>query len=242
MKNLLVLYFILLFLGANSQNTSNDSLLVEYLNLIHRYDSLQQKLNSIDSLTNLLYESHTKLDTGRMTNEMYDSIVELNNNFWNEVLELNNREAFPQGKPVDRKYYRTTGYGIKTHPIYRSKVFHKGIDIPAKKGTEIIATFSGIFDSEEKLSNSCGKHVIIKNENVMAVFSHLDSLYVSPGEFIKKGQVLGIVGSSGRSTKNHLHYEILINGKNVNPIFTIFEELDKAEIELIFFNNNMSMD
>ena len=95
---------------------------------------------------------------------------------------------------------------------------HNGIDIPAPHGTPIYATADGIVGRAQRLGGY-GNYVEVEHGNAIQTrYGHMSSYIVTPGQQVKKGQILGYVGSTGRSTGNHLHYEVRIEGAPVNPM------------------------
>lgn len=103
----------------------------------------------------------------------------------------------------------------------RSSHYHQGIDIACDKGTPIYAAMAGTV-SVAKNSGSYGKHIMINHgNNVVTVYAHCSALYVSVGDKVAKGEQIAAVGSTGRSTGNHLHFEVRINGKQYNPMYYV---------------------
>jgi murein DD-endopeptidase MepM/ murein hydrolase activator NlpD len=115
----------------------------------------------------------------------------------------------------------SASYGPILDPFTKEKRFHKGIDIAAPKRTDVLAAAAGIVDSvriEHISGQGPGKLVIISHEHGLTTkYTQLDTIYVEKGQSVDKGQIIAGVGSSGRSTGPHLHFELLENGENVNP-------------------------
>jgi murein DD-endopeptidase MepM/ murein hydrolase activator NlpD len=112
----------------------------------------------------------------------------------------------------------TSSYGMRTHPVLGGRRRHKGVDLAAPKGTPIFATADGIVGRAEWFS-SYGLYVeIAHGANLETRYAHMSRLAVAPGERVRKGEIIGYVGSTGRSTGPHLHYEVRIDGIAVNPI------------------------
>ena len=87
-----------------------------------------------------------------------------------------------------------------------------------------------------------GGWILKSDENIKVVFAHLDTIYVNIGDDLVKGNIIGEVGNTWTSIKNHLHYELIINDEPVNPIFAAFDKFTEIELRLIFTQNRMSMD
>ena len=112
----------------------------------------------------------------------------------------------------------TSGFGMRTHPVLGGRRSHKGIDLAAPTGTPIYATADGIVERAERFS-SYGLFIEIEHGAELETrYAHMSRLAVSAGQRVKKGDLIGYVGSTGRSTGPHLHYEVRISGVAVNPI------------------------
>jgi murein DD-endopeptidase MepM/ murein hydrolase activator NlpD len=125
--------------------------------------------------------------------------------------------SIPSRMPLDGSYL-TSDFGMRTHPVLGGRRRHKGVDLAAPKGTPIFATADGIVGRAQWLS-SYGLYVeIAHGANLETRYAHMSRLAVAPGERVSKGDIIGYVGSTGRSTGPHLHYEVRIDGIAVNPI------------------------
>jgi len=111
----------------------------------------------------------------------------------------------------------SSGYGMRDHPVLRKRANHKGIDLAAPSGTPIYATADGTVERANWFS-SYGNYIQIDHGNAIETrFGHLSRIVVSDGQKVHKGDLIGYVGSTGRSTGPHLHYEVRIAGKPVDP-------------------------
>jgi murein DD-endopeptidase MepM/ murein hydrolase activator NlpD len=112
-----------------------------------------------------------------------------------------------------------TGYfGGRSDPFTGEPGYHQGIDISTPKGQPVYATADGIVDSAS-YSGDYGNLIVLRHDfGLTTRYGHLNSYNVSVGSTVKRGDVIGYVGSTGRSTGSHLHYEILVNGKLINPL------------------------
>lgn len=112
----------------------------------------------------------------------------------------------------------TSGYGMRNHPVLGGRRQHAGVDLAAPTGTPVYATADGVVGRADWYS-SYGLYVAIEHGASMQTrYAHLSRLAVAAGDNVKKGDVIGYVGSTGRSTGPHLHYEVRIDGLAVNPI------------------------
>ena len=143
--------------------------------------------------------------------------------------------SIPSIKPVQedklkRKVKSLSGYGIRLHPVHKVKKFHKGIDFTAPTGTAIQATGNGKVIRVEKKRIGYGTNVIIDHGyGFTSLYAHMKTVDVKKGMKVTKGQKIGTVGSTGTSTAPHLHYEVRINGKAVNPIDYCLDGLSPDE-------------
>ena len=113
----------------------------------------------------------------------------------------------------------TSGWGKRMDPISKEEKYHFGIDIKASRGTPVIATAGGTVVENEFQPNGYGNFIIIEHtEDYRTRYAQLEDIQVTKGEKVQKGQVIGTVGSSGRSTAPHLHYEVMKGEKRVNPV------------------------
>ena len=111
----------------------------------------------------------------------------------------------------------TSGYGERIDPFTKTKRTHNGIDIPAPKGTEIRAAKAGTVKTSA-VDKSYGNYVVVEHEDgISTLYAHMSERACVAGETVEQGQVIGYVGSTGRSTGNHLHLEVRINGKRTEP-------------------------
>ena len=113
----------------------------------------------------------------------------------------------------------SSGFGRRMHPILGFTKFHKGVDFAARKGTPVLAAGDGIIERSNRYGGY-GKYIRIRhNSDYKTAYAHLHkfSRGISRGKRVKQGSVIGFVGSTGRSTGPHLHYEIIFRGKQINP-------------------------
>jgi murein DD-endopeptidase MepM/ murein hydrolase activator NlpD len=121
----------------------------------------------------------------------------------------------PFGRPV--KGTITSRYGKRKDPLNKKPAFHSGIDFRGKKGEPIHATADGVVKKAFR-NGGYGNYVLIDHGNGYTTsFSHMQKYLVHKGDRVKRGQLIGLVGNSGRSTGSHLHYEIALDNKTINP-------------------------
>lgn len=130
-------------------------------------------------------------------------------------------QNIPSAMPLGQ-YEITSSFGKRTDPFSKELKHHFGIDLKAPSGTPVLATADGKVVSVENQPNGYGKFVIIEHDdNYQTKYAQLSEFKVTIGSEVKKGNVIGLVGSSGRSTAPHLHYEVIHNGKRIDPAKTI---------------------
>lgn len=111
----------------------------------------------------------------------------------------------------------TSGYGPRIHPITKQYEIHQGIDIAAPKGAVVRAVAAGTVETGQ--SAGFGNYVIIKhNSTLETLYGHLDKIYTPSGTVVAAGEAIGTVGSTGLSTGSHLHFEVIVNHKAVDPL------------------------
>jgi len=126
----------------------------------------------------------------------------------------------PSGKPV--RYKRIgSRFGIRRHPFRRRRwEFHKGIDLSARVGTKVVSTADGLVVSAVHSNRGYGNVIILQhNFGFSTLYGHLHKIYVTPGQYVKKGEAIGEVGSTGLSTSPHLHYEVRFLARPFNPYY-----------------------
>lgn len=123
----------------------------------------------------------------------------------------------PSGRPVE-KLILTSNFGVRSDPFNRAARMHKGIDIPGPIGTPIHATADGII-SRAGWASGYGNLVQISHGSGMETrYGHMSKLLVAENSYVKRGQIIGLMGSTGRSTGSHLHYEVRVDGAAINPL------------------------
>ena len=125
--------------------------------------------------------------------------------------------AIPSRRPVDAMRL-TSSFGTRSDPFNGRRARHNGIDIPGPLGTPIYATADGTIGRAQRLGGY-GNYVEIEHGNAIQTrYGHLSAIAVTSGQRVRRGDVVGYMGSTGRSTGSHLHYEVRIAGAPVNPI------------------------
>ena len=194
--------------------------------------NIKYELLSYPALAKQVYEqSYEALEITRIYNASYDTILRLS-----QQKDLLMR-AMPIIMPVDRRRISIrSGFGWRRDPFTKGYRFHQGLDLAGRIGTPIYATADGlVLDPYAKSSMSgYGKVVVINHGfGYQTLYGHLSKILVKPGDKVKRGQIIGHMGSTGRSKGPHLHYEIHYKGTPVNPINYLYFSLPPDEYQEI---------
>lgn len=125
--------------------------------------------------------------------------------------------AIPSVQPVQKLNF-TSNFGIRSDPFRGTAAMHAGVDIPGPVGTPIYATADGIIDHAARLGGYGNMVEINHGKGIATRYGHLSKILVADGARVTRGQLIALMGSTGRSTGPHLHYEVRIDGHAVNPI------------------------
>jgi len=194
---------------------------------INRYNNLEGYSNS-----ELVVETAGRLDKIRKR-------VYLQSKSFDELINLSQRKeemlkSVPAILPISNDDLTRTasGYGLRIHPIYKITKFHSGMDFTAPTGTDIYATGDGVVVAVQSSQRGLGKHIIIDHGfGYSSIYAHLSNFNIRNGQKVHRGDVIGYVGNTGTSVANHLHYEIKLNGRNIDPVNYYFEDLSPSEYE-----------
>jgi murein DD-endopeptidase MepM/ murein hydrolase activator NlpD len=157
-------------------------------------------------------------------------------------------EAIPTIQPVKNKDLTrlASGFGYRIDPFTKVRKKHYGMDFTAKRGTPIYATGNGVIKRADNRSSGYGKHIRIDHGfGYVSLYAHLSKYNVRRGQKVKRGDVIGYVGSTGRSVGPHLHYEIIKDNKKINPLNFYYGNLSPKEFEALLTQSkqeNQSMD
>ena len=113
---------------------------------------------------------------------------------------------------------KVSGFGIRKDPVTGGLEFHKGLDYAAQEGTPVVATADGVVEKAGRNNYGYGIQVVIDHGyGIKTRYAHLSKVLVKAGDTVRRGQVIGLVGNTGKSVGEHLHYEVIKNGEPVNP-------------------------
>ena len=157
-------------------------------------------------------------------------------------------EAIPSIQPIKNQDLTrmASGYGYRTDPFTKKRRFHYGMDFSARKGTPIYATGNGVVKRADNRSSGYGKHIRIDHGfGYISLYAHLSKYNVRRGQRVKRGDIIGYVGNTGRSVGPHLHYEIFKDKKKINPLNFYYGNLSQKEFDALLTQSrleNQSMD
>lgn len=194
---------------------------------VNRYEHLEGYENS-----EMVIETSKRLD--KLTKQIY-----VQSKSYDEVIELALKKeeylaSVPAIQPISNKDLTRTasGWGYRIHPIYKIRKFHYGLDFTAPTGTEVYSTGNGIVHTVEKSRRGYGNKIVIDHGfGYKTLYAHMSGFNVKRGQKVKRGDIIGYVGSTGLSTAPHLHYEVWVNNKKVNPINYFFNDLSADEYD-----------
>src|SRR5690606_8661624 len=142
--------------------------------------------------------------------------------------------CIPAIQPVNNKDLKKliSGFGWRVDPIYKTSRMHTGVDFSANIGTDVYATGDGVVEVVESDTWGYGKSIVINHGfGYKTRYAHLSAFKVKVGKKVKRGELIGLVGNTGKSTGPHLHYEVELNGKKINPINFFHSDLTPEEYE-----------
>lgn len=233
-----------------------DALLVKLTQLKHRDNNVYRSLFAADTLD--MPAVYTPYAESKYAHLQGDDYTDLMQNTWKSIdhitrmtylqsKSLDQLQTLSQDKekmataipaiwPINRKSLRgSIGlYGYRNHPILGRYIKHDGIDLGANKGTPVYAPGDGIVIKDKDRGYGYGKQILIDHGfGYVTRYAHLNAIGVEIGQEVKRGEVIGEVGNTGRSTGPHLHYEVIYQGKTVDPLNYFRRDMSAEEFEEI---------
>lgn len=195
------------------------------------------KYSAFESYDNadLLITTTERLD--RLTKQLY-----VQSKSFDEVVRLAKSKekliaSIPAIMPINQKdlaHAVTSGFGWRTHPIYKTQEFHPGMDFAAEQGTPIYSTGDGVVEVADNLAQGYGNHVVINHGfGYQTLYGHMSRIKATVGQKVKRGELIGYVGSTGLSTAPHVHYEVIKNNEKVNPINFYYNDLSPQQYQMM---------
>lgn len=188
-----------------------------------------------------------KMSNNELVNSITSSInllstrIKVQNASYNEIDKLvENKEQLlshtPAIQPVSNKDLTriASGFGYRIDPIYKTTKMHAGIDFTAPQGTPVYATANGRISTAGNTGNGYGNHVIVNHGyGYETLYGHMVRVKARNGQEVKRGEIIGWVGSTGKSTGPHLHYEVHKNGTKIDPVYFFYNDLNPEQFDLI---------
>jgi murein DD-endopeptidase MepM/ murein hydrolase activator NlpD len=187
------------------------------------------------------------MDNEQLTDGLFKTLNTLYNRVMHQEVSykeiegmIRNKEKLlastPAIQPINNKDLNrlSSGFSYRIDPIYKTVKFHAGLDFSAPSGTPIYATAQGVVRTAGNLGNGYGNHVIIYHGyQYTTLYGHMFRIKVRPGQSVKRGEVIGYVGNTGKSTGPHLHYEVMKGGKHLDPIYFFYNDLTPEQYQQI---------
>ena len=142
--------------------------------------------------------------------------------------------AIPAIQPVSNKNLNRIGgsFGYRIDPVYKNLRFHQGLDFTAPAGTPIYATADGVVEIASFNTDGYGNKVVINHGyGYQTLYGHMLKIKASQGQTVKRGEVIGYIGSTGKSTGPHCHYEVIKRGTKVDPVYYFYNDLTPAQFD-----------
>jgi len=193
---------------------------------VNRYVALEEKENM-----EIVVETSKQLDI--LSKQLY-----VQSKSFDEIVQMATHKEdmlrhIPAIQPLhDNDLIRlSSGFGYRIHPIYKTKKLHSGVDLSAPIGTKVYVTGDGVID-KANFGRGYGKRIIVDHGyNYKTQYAHLSKILVRPGQRVKRGDVIGLVGNTGTSTGPHLHYEVIKSTHPVNPINYYLNDLTPEQYD-----------
>jgi len=156
--------------------------------------------------------------------------------------------SIPAMQPVRNEDLKrmASGFGFRSDPFTKVRKMHKGMDFTAPRGTPVFASGDGVVIRADNRSSGYGKHIRVDHGyGYKTLYAHLHKYNVKKGQKVKRGDVIGFVGSTGRSQAPHLHYEVRKDGRHINPINFYYGNLTPEEFAILLEKSrqeNQSLD
>lgn len=186
-----------------------------------------------------------KMANFQLENSIVETINNLSNRInaqersYNEIAEfIKNKEELlastPAIQPVSNSDLKriASGFGYRIDPVYKTVKYHNGLDFSAPQGTPIYATANGTIRTAANLGSGYGNHVVINHGyGYETLYGHMFRIKVKAGQRVKRGEIIGWVGSTGKSTGPHCHYEVHKNGRHLDPVYFFYNDLTPEQYD-----------
>jgi murein DD-endopeptidase MepM/ murein hydrolase activator NlpD len=191
-----------------------------------------------------VFDNYDNAEILKSTTERLDRITKqlyIQSKSFDEVVNLAKGKerllaSIPAIMPINNKELRhqPSGFGWRTHPIYKTAEFHPGMDFAAEQGTPIYATGDGVVEVADAAAQGYGNHVVLNHGfGYQTLYGHMSKIVAKVGQKVIRGQLIGYVGSTGLSTAPHVHYEVIKNGEKVNPVNFYYNDLTPEQYQIL---------
>jgi murein DD-endopeptidase MepM/ murein hydrolase activator NlpD len=191
-------------------------------------------------LLQTLSEDKLIQNTTRQLNEMHMRVAFQQKSYEEIQQMIRNKEkliaAIPAIQPVSNRTLTriASGFGYRIDPVYKVTKFHAGLDFTAPQGTPIYATANGVIKEANFNDGGYGNHVIINHGyGYETLYAHMYKIKVRRGQTVTRGEVIGYIGNTGKSTGPHCHYEVHKNGQPVDPVYFFYNDLTPEQYDRI---------
>ena len=209
------------------------------------YDAaVYEHLDSLEDMEVVKFSAQKSAEVEELVKKAGDKLDLI----YNEFLGADNATDIPSILPIERIAVNQTGasLGMKIHPFYKTMQMHNGVDLLAAIGTEVVAVANGVVVEVTRSDRGRGNQIVIEHwGGYKTVYSHLGDMLVRKSQQVKQGSVIGRVGNSGLSFAPHLHFEVHLDGRAVEPVNYFFADLSPREYRemlMISLNTGQSLD
>jgi len=194
----------------------------------------EKELATIEGMVNNQLLGSITSSLGRLTSRVkvqarsYEQIEKL---IKNKELLLSHTPAI---QPVSNKDLNriASGFGYRIDPVYKTVKMHAGLDFAAPQGTPIYATANGTVTTAGNKGNGYGNYVVINHGyGYETLYGHMVKVKARPGQRVSRGEIIGWVGSTGKSTGPHCHYEVHKNGNKIDPVYFFYNDLTPEQFD-----------
>lgn len=189
---------------------------------LHNAELIAETQSQLDNLSKRLY----------VLSRSFDEVYRMASN------KKERQDHIPAIMPLKKNECQIiSGFGTRYHPILHYRRMHSGVDLSAKTGTPIYATGDGVVSTagrNDPALSGYGVAVLIDHGyGYKTLYGHMSEVKVKAGQQVKRGELIGLVGSTGLASGPHCHYEVWINGKKVNPVYYFYNDLTPQEYEQV---------
>ena len=233
--NIVAIFIVSLTLSGLAHNQREEEMMTENYLVVSENDSLRfiltTELKQMKERENQIIRSALNLSEDTAYNDFDPNSTDLIRLAQNQSMSLDymddltkerwdSIQSVPVGSPISSAdlVRISDKFGWRKHPILKKWIFHEGTDFSAETGMDIVTTSDGLVERVIKSKKGYGNRIVINHGyGYKTVYAHLSTFNVKTGQTVKRGELIGYVGNTGRSTGPHLHYEVLVNNRPTNP-------------------------